>query len=523
MTTALSPTELLARLQAMRPGSRTQLQAWVQTFLGLRIPTQRCCPGHVSPMDYLSWSVLSSEFCVQGTERAASNNAEHITHNPEFADAIVWACRGGGKTLLGAVASLLELLFLPQCQVRILGGSEVQSARMYEYLTGWIGGEFAHRLDGRLTSRGCRFDNNAGVQILAQSDKAVRGQHVQRLRCDEVELFEPEIWQAAQFTTHSLSHIRAKLEVFSTMHRPHGLMQQLVSTAPQTGMRLFTWCLWEVIEKCVDRECSQCPLWEDCRGRAKQADGYYKINDAIAQMRRSSRRAWEAEMLCQRPSAQGLVFPEFDPAVHVRPLTYNSQLPLYRAIDFGFTHPLACLFIQTDAHGNVFVIDEHIKSHTTLQRHAELIRQAYPQRVEETYVDPAGRQRREITGTSVITELAALGISCKFRRSRITDGLELIRCHLAPALGGSLGGVMESPRLFIGSRCEQLIRALSCLRYQTLNGRIQETTDNTHVSGGVPYSELPEKDGVHDHPVDALRYFFVNHYGRPQQTREARY
>jgi hypothetical protein len=40
----------------------------------------------------------------------------------------------------------------------------------------------------------------------------------------------------------------------------------------------------------------------------------------------------------------------------------------------------------------------------------------------------------------------------------------------------------------------------------------------TAAAGG----ELPLKDGLHDHPIDALRYFFVN-YQRPNKTASRRY
>jgi len=33
------------------------------------------------------------------------------------------------------------------------------------------------------------------------------------------------------------------------------------------------------------------------------------------------------------------------------------------------------------------------------------------------------------------------------------------------------------------------------------------------------HPELPVKDGVHDHPIDALRYFFVNHLGHGRRGR----
>ncbi len=461
---------------------------------GLSVP-----PGKLAPAGKRG---ANTETCPQGTRPPVTTGgyeAEGMIQPNR--DIIVWANRGGGKTQLGAIASLLECVFLSDCRVRILGGSEEQSQRMYEYLTEAIERGYSSFLNGRIAGKGCRFVNGADVQVLAQSDRSVRGQHVQRLRCDEVDLFDPEVWQAAQFVTQSRSGIAARLEAFSTMHRPYGLMQELIQSAPKNQMRLFRWCLWEVIEACVDRNCSQCVLWSDCLGRAKQAAGYYRIDDAIAQKRRSSEAAWQSEMLCRVPNRQDVVFTEFHPARHVREILYDANLPLFRTIDFGFSNPLACLFIQVDAEEKVYVLDEHLKSRTTLTEHARLIRQQYPYPVTMTYCDPAGRQQNEITGTSPVTELKALGIETQSRPSHILDGIELIRGFLAPALGRA--------RLFISPKCEHLIRAFQGLHYQRQSsGRL---------------AELPEKDGVHDHVIDALRYFFVNRFGKPYELRERKY
>jgi len=530
----ISTVALAERLRQVRPRTREQLQSYVQAYLGLRIPGKRICREHDSPLDYLAYAVLGEDDnmpkplkgvgmppqplrprtkeilrCAQNDNTNTQGDRPPVTTGGFKADGmiqsnqdiIVWANRGGGKTQLGAIASLLECVFLDDCRVRILGGSEEQSQRMYEYLTEAIEHGYGSFLEGRIASKGCRFVNGEDVQVLAQSDRSVRGQHVQRLRCDEVDLFDPEVWQAAQFVTQSRAGIAARLEAFSTMHRPYGLMQELIQSAPKNQMRVFHWCLWEVIERCVERNCSQCVLWSDCLGRAKQGQGYYLIDDAIAQKRRSSESAWQSEMLCQVPNRQDIVFAEFHPAVHVREIRYNANLPLYRTIDFGFSNPLACLFLQVDAAENVYILDEHLKSRTTLTEHARLIRQQYPYPVAMTYCDPAGRQQNEITGTSAVTELKALGIETRSRASHILDGIELIRCFLAPALGQA--------KLFVSPKCEHLIRAFQGLHYQQLG------------SGGL--SELPEKDGVHDHVIDALRYFFVNRFGKQYGVQERKY
>ena len=475
-------------LQRSRPKTKWDLKNYVKVFLRLDIPDKRICPEHNSPMDYL-WHSFSADF----TANKAAN-----------ADAIVWANRAGGKTELAAVATLLDCVFKPNCQVRILGGSGEQAGRMYEYLTGFLRTGFEDFLAGAVRKDKCSFANGSAVEVLTQSPMSVRGQHIQKLRCDEVELFDEDVFAAAKFITRSKAGLVAAMEMISTMHRPYGLMQKIVSSAGQFGTPVFKWCLWEVIEKCRDRNCSQCPLWNDCGGKAREANGYLKIDDCITARRRASRAGWEAEMLCKRPSLENVVFDEFDPAKHVRPIDYDANLAVYRTLDFGFVNPFVCLWVQVDADGVVRVIDEYVRSRATIDVHAAEIKQRTPggeERMAATFCDPAGGSVNDVTGTSVVRELRTLGIITRYRRSRILEGIELIRRAIRAGDGKS--------RLIISPRCQRLIEALQCYHYPE---------PGSAAAGG----ELPLKDGVYDHPIDALRYFFIN-YKHPNKATSRRY
>ncbi len=468
--------EVYSRLRRMRPESKQDLKNYVKVFLDIDIPDKRICTGHNSPMDYL-WHSFSADFAA---------------NKPTNADAIVWANRGGGKTELAAIATLADCIFKPNCQVRILGGSGEQAGRMYEYLTGFLRNGFEEFLAGPIRKSKCRFANNSTVEVLTQSQASVRGQHIQKLRCDEVELFDKDVFAAAKFTTQSTANLIAAMEMISTMYRPYGLMQKIVSSAEQLGTPVFKWCLWEVIEKCRDRSCSQCRLWDDCRGTAKQTEGYLKIDDCVTTLQRTSRAGWEAEMLCKRPSLENVVFDEFDPATHVQPLDYDPNLPLYRTLDFGFVNPFVCLWIQVDDNDVVRVIDEYVRSRATIDVHAAEIKSRMPVdegRVAATFCDPAGKSVNDVTGTSVVRELRTLGVVTRFRRSGILEGIELIRRAIRAGDGKS--------RLIISPRCQRLIEAMQRYHYP------ENTTSST--------AELPLKDGLHDHPIDALRYFFVNY------------
>ncbi len=457
-------------LRLYRPQTRAQLLRYVRCFLNIKTPDRRVCAGHASPMDYL-WHSYNADFAGSG------------------GDCIVWANRGGGKTQLAAVAALLEGLFKPHCHTGLLAGSLDQAHRMYGYLEAFAAMGFERFIAGKIRADVCRFANGATVEVLPQSAAAVRGRHIHKLRCDEIELFEPDIFNAAQFVTRSDNGLRGAIEIFSTMHRPYGLMQRLIDNAAAAETPTFCWCVWEVIERCTpDRSCSRCPLWGDCGGKARQADGFLAIDDCIRQMRRSSRAGFEAEMLCLRPHLDNAVFAEFEPSRHIAEVAYRADLPLYRAMDFGFVNPFVCLWLQTDRDGNVLVIDEYVQRQKTVAQTAAAVRQRTPcdeSAVAGTFCDPAGAGRSDLTGGSAVRELAACGIVAAYRKSGILEGVEKIRAALRSGDGQS--------RLRIAPRCKHLIAALRCYHYP---------------DAGT--SELPVKDGIHDHPIDALRYFFVN-------------
>jgi len=558
--------EALARV---RPRSPEALWEFVRLAYGLAVPRRAVCPDHQAPFRYLVQAILHPG-----------------------RDLVVWANRGGGKTELGAVAAHLDSIFRPGCQTRILGGSLDQSEKMYAALRQKWRGPFARWLARPPTARRTKLVNGSVIEVLTQSGRSVRGQRVHRLKCDEVDEFSREVWQAAQFVTQSGPDrlgrwIPAQMEVFSTMHRPFGPMAEVVDrlgggaeaegpacparepadrsptgalgqsgTAPARSQPrtpkpsnrnprseirnpgpspvLLKWCLWEVIEPCPpERSCSRCPLWSDCGGRARRADGYFPIDDAIAQRARSSRAAWEAEMLCRRPRADGLVFAEFDLRRHVAPVSYAAHLPLYRALDFGYANPFVCLWVQVEGEvvwpgeggrpGGGFppprratrdgpsdadlsavrlrVLAEYVARERPIADHARTMAARDPGPVAATFADPAGWQRSDVTGTGPCQELARLGMRVRTPRAALLEGVELVRRLLKGRPDGSAG-------LVIDPSCTWLIRAFQTYRWE-------ETPDGTR-------SERPAKDGA-DHPLDALRYLVTGLFLRPGRVRVRRW
>jgi hypothetical protein len=461
------------RERLLRPlRTREELADWVRLFLGLRVPAVSVCPHHDAPLEYLARAYFEPGL-----------------------DQVVWAPRGGGKTRLAAAATLLDLLHKNPASVRILGGSLEQSMKLWDYLLPDVERLLGETIPTRGTARRLRLPGGADAAVLTQSQRAVRGLRVQKLRCDEVELFDPAIWEAAQLVTRSIERdgntVRGAIEAISTYHAAGGLMGKIIDAAESRGAKVTRWCVLDVLARCeADRDCATCPLWDDCRGVAKtKCDGYVSVSDAVAMKARVSVETWQAEMLCLRPSTRGRVFPTFDEAVHVReslpprPGHFSGPDRLTLSLDFGFANPLVCLWIVSDGE-QTFVLDEYVQEQRTLEEHLATIESRGHGKPRWASCDPAGAGRNDQTAASNVTLLRARGYVVKHRASRIVDGIERIRHALRPASG--------EPTLFVHPRCTRLRAALKAYRYGDLGG------------------ELPIKDGTHDHPIDALRYHFVN-------------
>lgn len=500
MTTILTHRLTLAQRSALlgvRPKTPNQLRQWLRLVLDIDVPVAALIPGHTPPFDYLCHT-----FFEEGQSR----------------DCVVWAARGAGKTFYAAVATLLDMLFKPGIDVRVLGGSLEQSRRMHEHLRRLLEPPALRDLvSGRPAAHRLRLCNGSSCEVLAQSHTSVRGARPQKLRCDEVELFDPDVWRAAQLVTRSkrcgdvVAH--GCVEALSTWHIPGGLMSEIVGSASASqhdttgklARRLFRWGVVDVLETCPrERVCDSCSLWPECEGRAREASGHFRIDDAVAMKTRSDSATWDAEMLCKRPSRSDAVFPEFDPAIHVidaDPVTMSSgahadgRSAFVMGVDFGFRAPTVLLWAHVEdasSGGVVRVLDERVQSGVTLEQHIDAIRTSKWAAPTWVGIDPAGEQRHEQTGSSNALMLRRAGLTVRARRLSLEEGLRVVRARLAPASG--------PPRLFVHRRCERLIDAL--LRYRYPSDRPDATT--------------PMKDGA-DHPVDALRYMLVN-LDRPFRT-----
>lgn len=196
----------------------------------------------------------------------------------------------------------------------------------------------------------------------------------------------------------------------------------------------------------------------------------------------------------------GRVFKDFDEEIHVKDIARRSDLPLFAAVDYGFTNPFVWLLIQVDVFDNVYVLDEFYETGLTIDDAARALidRGLAPTNIEAFYPDPAEPgDTLALEKHLKITARGGTGGELKTRLRYIREGLKVRRTDLP------WGHPDRQPKLFIDRRCVNTIREFNDYRYPSK----RSDTDKNHLENPL------KKD---DHTPEALGRFYHGHYGEPE-------
>lgn len=197
----------------------------------------------------------------------------------------------------------------------------------------------------------------------------------------------------------------------------------------------------------------------------------------------------------------GRVFKDFDEEVHVGDFKYDPSLPLYAAVDYGFTNPFVWLLIQIDVWDNVYVINEFYQKGLTIDDAArELIALGFaPTNMVGFYPDPASPgDTAALEKHLKIASFGHTGGEISTRLRYIREGLKIRNKHLA------WGDPERKPKLMFDRKCVETIREFNDYRYP----KGEEKRDKNN-------QENPMKKD--DHAPEALGRFYHGHYGEPEQ------
>ncbi len=428
------------------------LHFYIRLFLGIYIPRKNFCRDHKAPFTFI---------CDMFFE--------------EVRNSIAFANRIGGKTTNMAILNHLDMAFKPGCEIASAGAIKEQAQKCYTYFVG-----FHNRNDYLAelimphkppTMKKTFYANGGFLEVITGTIAGFNSPHPHKVRIDEVELMAWDVLQeglSMVMTTESHAtrkDIMAQNVLSSTRKSEAGTMQRLLEKATKEkrkvgGYKIYKWCIWEVLEKC-DRKCEKdeyygtCGALEVCKGRAKNCEGYFKIDDFIDKVTMLDKDTWEAQWECKRPSRELFVYGKYwnkDKHILRRPQKTEEKTdkhfvedPYYiGAIDFGSSpgHPFVYKEYLLDVEKfkkeveeseydemirskiTFYVSYEYRSGGDTMEAHAEKIK-ASPNYSPymPIFADPSAKQSR--------IDLEELyGVMTLEADNAVIDGIDKVRAHL---------------------------------------------------------------------------------------------
>jgi hypothetical protein len=480
-----------------------QLHRFVQSIIGYKIPRKQVCPDHCSPFSFISDSFFDvvSKF-------------------------LVIANRNGGKTQNFGILNAIDGLCKKGCEIASVGAIEDQAKKCYQYTGSILKRQvFKQYLDRDPMISLTRLNNGSEISILPGTMSGVNGPHPQRTNFDEVELTQWKILMEFMSMAKSKKGVPSCVRITSTRKFSHGPMQRLIDEKDKRHFKMYMWCIWETIEPCTDERsgtvpcymvmpdpknelavleipvfsqyqddyqkkfpldvlqrnrekytgCLACALVEACQTKAKQSDGYYDIKDAIDKFTGMDRATWDAQWECKKPGTDGLVYGEFDEAVHVIPRASFTPNPNFRTIaaqDFGYEDPAGTLFIQFLPNGDAVIFDELYER-----------RKQTPVLIKHFWVPLHLKYNPEVwiadtESPDAIAQMESAGLPVLGANKDIVNGIEKVRPWLRTADGYI--------RLYVTDNCVNTIAEFRSYRYPESGGN-KPIDKNNHLMDPLRY------------------------------------
>jgi len=221
--------------------------------------------------------------------------------------------------------------------------------------------------------------------------------------------------------------------------------------------------------------------------------------ELIAVQSEISRDEYRQEYLAEFITRAGRVYEEFTGTNIIPPWSPDiKSYDIFIGMDFGYAHHTAIVFLAVERATNNKIIQfdeiyinkmqmDDIMSFMRYKLHQHKLSQS---NIEVCFTDPAGNADELSSGLSPVDMLRNNGFKVINKGSTINAGIALVRSYIKNSLGQN--------RYFITENCQDTIRSFNGYQY------------SSNKEGLI--KEEPLKDNLHDHLMDALRYFFVNKF-----------
>jgi len=194
---------------------------------------------------------------------------------------------------------------------------------------------------------------------------------------------------------------------------------------------------------------------------------------------------------------EGQAFPQWNADAHiVDPFPLPDHWAKWRAVDWGYSNPFACLWMTKDPDsGRIFVYREIYGTQLTDRQQARIIRENTPptEKINVTYADPSmwAAKSAGSSVTDTASEYAVEGVVLTKADNNRVDGKRKIDRLLASLPDGK-------PGLQVFSNCYNLIRTLPELVLDKTQVEDVDTTQEDHAYDALRYGQTNQRQHAKD-------------------------
>jgi len=244
---------------------------------------------------------------------------------------IVWANRGGGKSLIAAVLIFICMVWR-KLSFSDLAGSQEQALEIYSYITAFwecLPSLKERLLDGEPLMHRTNLKNGVNLKVIPNSQNATRGKHPEGFVADEVcqkERYKDD--NILQATNSVITQEDFVILYLSTFHLPVGHFADTWDQAEALDFVRVKWNIFFCFAKCErDIDCKKCVFtrkkikkdsegniikvrYFGCDGIARKTDGWLSFEQALKIKKKAEIKGqnWKVEFECCRPETQSKVY-----------------------------------------------------------------------------------------------------------------------------------------------------------------------------------------------------------------------
>lgn len=319
------------------------LWLFIKQAFGVSVPRKAVCKEHQAPFTFL-----------------ADLFFERVDN------CLILGNRLGGKTfLIVGILNALNMVFKPGITITSSASVQSQAQQGYKHFKKltkkkwWLDPDILESIQTRTI-----FRNNSELEIIVSSMDGFNSKHPNILIVDEVDLIKDwDILEEAFSMSAGTGGFLPQNIFLSTRKSSTGTMQKLINECRDRGFKLYSFCVWEIAEKCREKvQCQECSIYRKCEGIARESRGFLPIKDVKRKAKNMDLITWKSQWECKIPPSSGSFYSDFSRNSHVidvKSFRDKYKLPCgqdmkaenlipkdwirFSGIDFGYSHPTCFL------------------------------------------------------------------------------------------------------------------------------------------------------------------------------------